>query len=698
MMLLLLSCIDKENTPATKQEDSQMESPSIEDSPVDSNDSAPGCSPSFEPLLPATPLRSIQLFPIANGYSAAVYSETAGAVISWYDHLYRAADPDSTSLDRLWDLYPGIRIDGTGQWLNAPPDSVSYHEGSSILKITQQSSSIQLTTLYLAPFSEGAERELVVLFSASNTDSSSHQIQWFSLENIHTGGEGNSGDELVFLEDGAVAEQGNGQTFYHTPLGNVIPTAAPSGFADNPYTRFLSGQNFAGTLQSGDDVAVGFQWEEQQLAPGESTWGGLVISLEQAPLWAQGLSPEQLLEQEEDGWRAWHAQESLPAQLTAEEAALYQQSTAFIRMAQVREEGSAYGQILASLPPGIWNITWPRDQSFAVRALETAGHREEADAATRFILNSDSGYYASYLGLSDYMVSVARYYGNGQEESDGAWCQDGRDAGPNIELDDWGLFLQQWAAGSKEQEADVQAGVVEPLLAMVQSNGLLSADSSIWERHWEECFPNGRKQFTWSTIQAIAGLNAAGFSAETFSLAAPVTMDGLCQALASSPEEICPYCGPWDASVVSAINWGVVAPDSELAIGTLAALERLRAPSGGYKRSDDGSGSSNPYPWYDDQEWIFIDLLLAEAMQKVGEAQGNPMLQENSRSLLDHVTAVGTVNAGILPELLSDGIYSSEDDADGFNLGQDGGQEAQGAWPMIGFGAGAYILALHELY
>jgi GH15 family glucan-1,4-alpha-glucosidase len=431
--------------------------------------------------------------------------------------------------------------------------------------------------------------------------------------------------------------------------------------------------------------------------------------------WLGTQSADDILAAEQQNWDEWHALESPPPQMQAAELALYRQSTAVLRMGQVRESGPAYGQILASLPPGIWNISWPRDQSYATLGLAQSGHHTEAEASVQFILNGNAGNYAAYLGLTDYLVSVARYYGDGTEESDGASCPDGSDAGPNIELDDFGLFLQAWAATPALAAAStttVQTGVADPLIQLIQSNNLLLADSSIWERHWNDCFPNGRKQFVWSSIQAAAGLSqlpgqnyqdaAARLRAglqQTSAQGGPVTLDanGQCPLLASAPEEICDGCGPLDASGVEAINLGLIPPDSDLARGSLAAWMGLQNPSGGFRRNDDGTGSSNPYPWYDDQEWLFIDMRMALAMTAVGTATANPELQASANTLIQHVTDIGTVNAGLLPELLSDGHYTPEDDADHLGLGSDPGQQAQGAHPMVGFGAGSYVLAMEIL-
>jgi len=298
-----------------------------------------------------------------------------------------------------------------------------------------------------------------------------------------------------------------------------------------------------------------------------------------------------------------------------------------------------------------------------------------------------------------------------------------------VELDDFGLFL--WAYGEyarawpddpwiDETLPTVLEGVADPLVALIEANGMLTADSSIWERHWDECFPNGAKHFSYSSVMAVEGLRtAADLSGDpAYDAAADQIRGGLlnpkggpvffqifdqevCPVLASAPEEVCKYCGPYDASVIEAVNHGVYGPDSSMAKGTMRAfLENLQMGNGspGFLRNDDGSGTTNPYPWYDDQEWVVIDLRMASAMAVMGSALGDATLTANAETLVDWVTVQARANADLIAELYSDGTYTGEDDHDHTNIGADAGYEYQGSVPMCGFGPGAYILALEAIH
>jgi hypothetical protein len=77
--------------------------------------------------------------------------------------------------------------------------------------------------------------------------------------------------------------------------------------------------------------------------------------------------------------------------------------------------------------------------------------------------------------------------------------------GPNVELDGFGLYL---LAAAKAGVAPMD-GVVAPLEAAIGPDGLVHADSSIWERHW-----NGKqRRFLYSSIAASSGATTPSMGA-----------------------------------------------------------------------------------------------------------------------------------------------------------------------------------------
>lgn len=399
-----------------------------------------------------------------------------------------------------------------------------------------------------------------------------------------------------------------------------------------------------------EGVVDGPRWELSDLAHGQTRWVGALTG----PRGVETLEdPAGLLNAERAAWEAWRVDP--PSGLSPRERRVWRQSESVLRMAQVREAAPAGGAVLASLPPGGWWIAWVRDMAYALVALARSGHVEEALAGVDFWVGAEAGVYREEVGV-DYPVSVTRYYGDGGEDSD----VDER--GPNIEFDGFGLAL--WAARQVGSEALDSAA--DTLLALRDpETGLIAPDSSIWEVHWN----GNQKRFAYTTIVAARGLCDAGRVDEARAL-----RDALVRhlvdpqgALAQSFEELRDGVGAVDAAVLEAINFGLVDPAGDLARTTVRRLTSVLAvPHGkGLARNDDGSG-------YDRQEWVFVGLRLAAAQRRMG-------MRTAADATLDRYTLYADLNHGLLPELLHRRAATY-----------------RGATPMVGFGAGAWLLAVLE--
>lgn len=134
-----------------------------------------------------------------------------------------------------------------------------------------------------------------------------------------------------------------------------------------------------------------------------------------------------------------------PAGLNADEKNVAEQSVSILKMSQVSDKEifpQGRGQILASLRPGLWHTSWVRDGSYAIQAMTKLGLYTEAKKGLEFQLKAKSDLFKHYFfngkdygpGV-DYQISLTRFFGNGKEECDY------NEYGPNIEYDDWGLFL-----------------------------------------------------------------------------------------------------------------------------------------------------------------------------------------------------------------------------------------------------------------
>ncbi len=645
-----------------------------------------------------------------NGFSAVVVDLDQRKAVRMWEHIYKMWGEGVPSRDLLYDAYFGVRIDGAGTWLNTVPlEYAGYYEQEGIVHLVQQVGDIRVETMVYAPFLLNRPA-LVMLAKATNVGGSSHEVSLYSIHNYHLGNAPEDdpatpsavGEKIYWDSNGgAYVEEGPIGALVHRPLGSFTHRGAGGAYDDaNPWRRLSANQDLGDENDSeGDDRSCGFQ-KSFTLAPEESGWLGSVSAYElfEGPsgmlselATAYGPSmPEQVLESAVEEWETWR--KPAPEGMSAAETTVYRVSEAVLRMGQVREANNEdssgdsfhkpYGQILAALPPGNWNITWVRDMAYAISALIDSGHTDEARAALEFVLKADSGHYTEQVGMN-YQVSVCRYYGRGLEETD-------FDAhGSNIEFDGFGLFL--WALGKYRVATgytdfldnywtEIRDDVADVLVDLIDENDMIAADSSIWEVHW-----NGmQKQYTYTSLAAAFGLQYA-FALATFA-GDPTTGSIYLQAknsivsgiethamddgfLVQSVEEFANNSGYVDASVVDAFNWELFSPTGEVAQTTLARFDTdLKVSHGyGYFRNDDGGA-------YDSKEWVFIDLRTAHALRLAGR-------EADADALLDWITAQANKNMGLIAELHDPNTAAYD-----------------GAVPMVGFGAGAYIVDLWQKY
>lgn len=709
-----------------------------------------GCDP--ETTEPATypGHHSWDILTTGNGLCAATYE--AGGInklTAFKNHCYSNYDASTPSKSFLYDLYFGYRLNGgssAATWLSAStPLEAGYVDGTAVIRTLQKSSGLSFETWYFTPFShpsgeECPDRLLVAITKVVNEGPAASDCSVFTLFNFHMGGDGDSSGESLAADasSGAMYESRGQVGCLYRPLSaeHLAWTADVAGGPANPWKVVVEGGHYASpAAAAGDDLAAGF---ENPIAgggafgAGECGWYGSVVGFTDEGLgyealsanveaFIAGRSPEEILAAEIAWWSGWHQSDDLPPGISAAERDLARQSLAVLKMGQVREAGNGYGQILASLVPGHWNISWVRDASYAIMGLVAAGHRQEARDALEFMLlrgqpddslqedcveGSASGYPSWGAGIDlpeRHLISFCRYFGNGAEESDL------NAQGYNIEWDGLGLFLwalddysrrygygdivePNWTAIST-RVADLIPALVDP------STGVLHPDSSIWERHWA---PYGstanqetRKRYAYSSITAWRGLLAAAEMADrlpapdasraaVYRQHAAALRQAILDAFVVLPEgsgkpalvgsiELWQALGRgWDQSVVEAINTGLVDPAGEVAAGTLGAFDlhlAIGGPSPGYFRNDDAADG------YNDQEWVMIDLRTVPALAAAGR-------QGKARALLDWVTDQSARNYNLIAELYRAGTADYD----------------SGAVPMCGFGPGAYLLALEAMY
>jgi hypothetical protein len=421
--------------------------------------------------------------------------------------------------------------------------------------------------------------------------------------------------------------------------------------------------------------------------------------------WRVGLSVQALAKREIAELEQWRVKPAVEFK-SDQEKHLWRQSEVMLRMAQSREPNRpgrhSNGLIVACLPDGVWFTPWVRDMAYAAAAFARMGHRDEARAAILAYFNAQpTGKMRKDTAGVDYQISVVRYFGDGSEEP--FFTMEGS---TNIEFDDWGLAL--WVLGDYLRQYDDSAllatptyrgklyesardYVVKPLLANTEKYGdglIVAADTSIWEEHQKD-----EKHFAFSTAMAIVGLrrfaevaHRAGDEAARTDVLNHIALlekgfnaafvrDGKLRGTLEKGVK-----NDIDGALLAIINFGIVT-DPAVVRDTVERMELLKVASGGYRRVRSTYTDPAIFEyWYERQEFLFVDFSLAEVYRRLGRnAEADAMLKRIvGKSAADH---------NIIPEMyvaVPCRLFPGE-------IG-----DPTGATPMVGYGAGVYILHLLE--
>ena len=419
--------------------------------------------------------------------------------------------------------------------------------------------------------------------------------------------------------------------------------------------------------------------------------------------WRAGLTPAELAQREVDEMEKWRAKPSVHF-ANEKERHVWRQSETMLRIAQCQEPNRAgfYGNglIVASLPDGVWFTPWVRDMAWATAALAKMGHRDEARAGLLAYFNArPTGKMRAETAGADYQVSVVRYFGDGEEEP--FFTEEGS---TNIEFDDWGEAL--WALGTYLRKYDDAAllksptyrgplyesardFVVKPLLANLEAYGsgeIVAADTSIWEERQKD-----KKHFAFSTAMAIVGLKEFAEVArrERDPKAVALAEDHVARLekgfaaafiregkLHGTLEE--GVKNDIDGALLQIINFGVVT-DPAVVRDVVDRMEQLKVDSGGYRRVRSTYTDPAIFEyWYERQEFLFVDFNLAALERRFGR-------ETDAAAMLQRIVDKSAADHNILPEMyvaLPCKLFPGE-------VG-----DPTGALPMVGYGAGEYILNL----
>ena len=418
---------------------------------------------------------------------------------------------------------------------------------------------------------------------------------------------------------------------------------------------------------------------------------------------AVALGPQMLVSREIAQLEHWRVKPAVSFR-SEQERHLWRQSEVMLRIAQSREPNRpgrySNGLIVASLPDGVWFTPWVRDMAWASVALAKMGHREEARAALLAYFNArPTGKMRAETAGADYQISVVRYFGDGAEEP--FFTEEGS---TNIEYDDWGEAL--WVLGEYLKKYDdpellrastyrgplyqsARDFIVKPLLANLENYGggqIVVADTSIWEERQKD-----KKHFAFSTAAAIAGLRNFAEIAKRqgdeaahrdatdhvalleMGFASAFIRGGTLHGTLEEGEK-----NDIDGALLAIIHLGVVT-DPDVVRGTVSRMDLLKMDSGGYRRVRSTYTDSAIFEyWYEREEFLFVDFSLAEVDRLLGR-------DAEAQSIVTRIVSKAAADHDIIPEMyvaLPCKLFPGK-------IG-----DPTGARPMVGYGAGTYILDL----
>ncbi|MEZ4269422.1 MAG: hypothetical protein R3F39_23935 [Myxococcota bacterium] len=627
--------------------------------------------------------------PFGNGHGTGWLSAPSGRLEGLLTHTYAERAPNDPAVDLASESFAGVAIDDeAGVWLNErDAESIQFEAGTGVLRVSHRVGPLTVDCFWFAPWTL-ARPSVAMIARVTNEDPLNGHALTIAAMLRYALGEGapeasGEGERITLVGQSVFQEAGLKSR--HRMVYRALPTANQVGLSpSDPFADFASLGKMTGGIGggdvldpiSGDHLEAAFARGPVQLAPGAQTWLAVVAAHGDASeetrigpaidAWVAGRSPGAILEDELAAWRVWTSRDALPARVEAQgnvlirtdELAVWSQALVTLRMSQVREANADLvrpaGQIVAALLPGPRQRTYPRDLAYGTAALVRAGYPDEAWDALSFVLSGHAGRLSATIG-ANYAVSVSRYFGDGTEDT----RSQSHPTVPTVGFDGFGLYLWALGAWADEQPSlarlqphwlTIRDRIAEALMTVVDpATGLLRADAGIWEHTGQE------RQHTMTTIAAVAGLCAASriaarlgephtasrFGEQAASLRAAMLerlIDPATGALVGNLEELAAGTAR-DASVVEAINWGLIPADSGLARATLDGVGLLAlGPGLGLARSDDPEDA--------DRESVLADLRAAAALSATGR-------QFEADALVSRVVTQSRKRAaGFVPELL----------------------------------------------
>ncbi|MAT38426.1 MAG: hypothetical protein CL946_02350 [Ectothiorhodospiraceae bacterium] len=406
------------------------------------------------------------------------------------------------------------------------------------------------------------------------------------------------------------------------------------------------------------------------------------------------------LERELLRWKIFNERlDRVPPHLSPSEEFVYRHSIVTLQMAQVNEQGSAFGQIVSAFTPATAAYTVPRQHLNSVMALASVGLIEEAAAGLAFVQHAEVGRYVFFdvygsefgTGLP-YLVTPAKYFGMGREYH---WEEP---LNARLSYDGMAYYVQavQYLQDAtrrlfKEEKSPfndslfvknywptLSKRVCDVLMHMSDSLNLIQHDGGPWGPGLDP------SSGIYSSIHAAAALRIGAGYAQLMgddnrhtdylqaSRAITRTLDSLIRVTTTQIEESALTViekNLFHPLLCDGVRLGVFMPRSDATSFALEMMESSFAVDGAsnmYHAKPDGD-------WFDRQARPFLSLRLARAYAAERSFQ-------RAEDLFAEITSIAAANYGLLPELI-----------------EPNSRNWYGGTPAIGFGAAEYILAAQAI-
>jgi hypothetical protein len=599
-----------------------------------------------------------------NGFGFAVVAPESGAATKFYPHPHNFVRPDPANpLSEGIETANFIKTLGWGK--HGQAGTAEYVADAHVIRMRRANG---IGTFFM-PF--GFERPaLIISLEAAPQNAAAWRVEWNRPLRSQKVVSAAGADAWLLRFDGIE------EPLLLIPLGGARKGMAPSDqpLGASPASALISLEN------------------ESEAEP----------AIREFVRWRAGLSTRELTRREIVEFEQWRVKPPVHFK-NEKERHLWRQSETMLRIAQSREPNRAdrhgNGLIVAALPD-VYSTPWVRDMAWATVALARMGHRAEARAAVLAYFNAQpTGKMRSAVNDTDYQISVVRYFGDGAEEP--FFTQEGS---TNIEYDNWGEAL--WVLGEYLRKYDdptlletatyrgplyesARDFIVKPLMANMDKYGdglIVAADTSIWEERQKD-----KKHFAFSTAMAIVGLRefagVAQRAGDDVARKQALNTQALLEKgfyaafirdgkLHGTLEE--GVKNDIDGALIPIINFGIVR-DPKVIRNTLERMELLKVTSGGYRRVRSTYIDPAIFEyWYERQEFLFVDLSLAELDRRLGR-------KTEADAMLDRIVTKAASDHNIIPEMyvaVPCQLFPGK-------IG-----DPTGALPMVGYGAGAYVLHL----